>query len=294
MSLFFIGGIAALLSAASWALGAVLWRRIGEEISPFSMNLGKGIIGCLYLGIVLVVIGIEPVDLDSFLLLGISGFLGITLGDTFFFMSLMHMGPRLASLMGTLTPVFIAISAVIFLNESPSVMVWSGIVLTVGGVVWVLQERLPRDKIIKNKSLGIQLGLLSVLFTTAGIILAKIGVASVPTVQATFIRLICGVVGLVMWGMVNRQLKYWMIPFHNLQLLKSVAIVVFLIVFGGCWLSLFALKYIDASIAGTLGSIGPLFMLPMAALLLKERISSRAVLGAVITVSGIALIFINR
>ena len=85
MSRQFLFGLAALGSAASWALGTVLWRKIGEDISAYSMNLGKGVIGCLYLALVFLVIGLEPISIRDFFFLGISGLLGITLGDTFFF-----------------------------------------------------------------------------------------------------------------------------------------------------------------------------------------------------------------
>lgn len=287
------GGIAALVSAASWALGAILWRKIGEKISPFSMNLSKVIIGSLYLGVVLLVIGIEPINMRAFLFLGISGLLGIALGDTLFFMSLMHLGSRLASLMGTLTPVFIALSAVLFLGERPSFLVWGGIFLTVSGVAWVLWGRTPKNGIIKNKSLGVKYGILSVICTTAGVILAKVGVTSVPTIQATFIRLFYGFIGLMIWGCFKHQFKNWLIPFKNLHLLKSVSFVVFIGAFGGFWLSLLALKYVDASIASTLNSTTPLFILPMVAIMLKEKIPIQAILGAAIAVGGVALIFMR-
>ena len=91
----FVFGLAALASAASWALGTVLWRKIGEEISPFSMNLSKGIVGSLFLAAAFLVIRPEPMSMHDFFYLGISGVLGITLGDTFFFLSLMHLGPSL-------------------------------------------------------------------------------------------------------------------------------------------------------------------------------------------------------
>lgn len=283
----------ALVSAAFWALGGILWRKIGEEISPFSMNLSKGIIGSLYLAVVLLVMGIEPVSMRAFLFLGLSGLIGIAIGDTLFFMSLMQLGPRLSSLMGALIPVFIVLSAVIFLGERPSFLVWVGIFLTVSGVAWVLWERLPQDKIIKNKSLGIKYSLLSIICTTAGTILAKVGVTSVSTIQATSIRLFWGCTGLILWGCLNHRLKSWLVPFKNLRLLKNVSFVVFMVVFGGFWLSLLALKYMDASVASTLNSTSPMFVLPMAAIMLKEKIPIRAVLGAAIAVGGVALIFMG-
>ena len=291
-----IFGIAALASAASWAFCAVLWRKLGEDISPLSMNLSKGIIGSLYLSVVLLVIGIEPVSTRDFFFLGISGLLGITLGDTFFFMSLMNLGPSLSSLMGTLVPVSVAFSAAMFLGERPSLLAWAGIFLTVSGVAWVLKERLPQNeiKIIKNKALGIKYRLLSIICMTAGVLIAKIALTSVPTVQATLIRMSWGVGGIILWGALNHELKGSLAPFKDLHLLKKVSFIVFILVFGGFWLSLVSLKYMDASIANTLGSTTPLFILPIAAIMLKEKISLRAGLGAAIAVGGVTLVLIGR
>ena len=291
-----IFGIAALASAASWALCAVLWRKLGEQISPLGMNLGKGIIGSLYLAVVLLVIGIEPISTRDFFFLGISGLLGITLGDTFFFKSLMNLGPSMSSLMGTLVPVSVAFSAAIFLDERPSLLAWAGILLTVSGVAWVLKGRMPQNeiKIIKNKALGIKYRLLSIICMTAGVIVAKIALTSVPTLQATFIRMSWGVGGIILWGILNHELRDSITPFKNLHILKNVSFIVFIIVFGGFWLSLLSLKYMDASIANTLGSTTPLFILPIAAIMLKERISIRAGLGAAIAVGGVTLVLIGR
>ena len=288
-----IGAIAALASASCWAFGSILWRKIGDEISPLSMNLTKGIIGIAYLAIAILIIGIEPVSMQAFLFLGISGLLGIALGDTLYFMSLINLGPRLWSLIAALGPVFVAVSATIFLGERPSILVWTGILLTVSGTCWMLWERIPQKGIIKNKSLGIKCGILSITCMTAGVIFAKIGIVSVSPIQATLIRIVWAVVGLILWGSLNHQLKSWLSPFKNLNLLKRISFVVIIGVFGGFLLFLLSLKYIDASIANTLNSTAPLFILPMVAIILKEKISIKAILGATVTVGGIGLIFIG-
>ena len=140
-----------------------------------------------------------------------------------------------------------AFSAVIFLGERPSVAAWVGIFLTVGGVAWVVNERQPRQGLVESKSWGVMLRLLSVLFMTAGIICAKIGVRSVPTVQATLVRMLWGVAGLLCWGCLNRQLRGWVAPLRDPRLLRKISLIVFIVVFGGFWLSLLSLKHLDAS-----------------------------------------------
>lgn len=279
-----------LLSACSWALGAILWGRLGERLSSYSMNLSKTVIGALFLGVVLLFVGIEPVPARSIVFLTLSGLLGIAVGDTFFFLALVQLGPRRASLMGSLNPVAIAVAAAAFLGERPTPGAWAGIVATTLGVGWVLWER-PSTGLGPGSSwAGVRWGLLSVLCTAGAVLLAKVGVASVPTVHATWIRLLAGSAGLALWGASRRELVGWVEPFRRGALLAKVAAVVAVVVIGGFWLSLVALKHIDASIAGTLNATSPLFILPMSVVIMKEKLSPRAVLGTGVAVGGVALL----
>ncbi len=280
-----------MASAASWALCAVLWKNIGETISPLSMNLYRSVISSLFLLAALLIVAPAPVTASDCLFLGLSGVLGIALGDTFFFMSLMNLGPRLVSLLGALTPVLVTIFAMVFLGEKITPMVMAGIVLTVAGIVWVLREKAPPAQNLKNRSLGVRYGLLSMVCMAAGVILTKVGVTSVPTLQATLIRLLGGVAGLLCWGCLTRALKDWSTPFHDTRLFKQIFLVVLISTFGGFWLFVVALKHVDAAVASTLGATTPLFVLPLAAIMLKEKISLQATLGAVVAVGGIGLIF---
>lgn len=288
-----LGSFAALASAFTWALGSILFRKLGNKVSPLGMNLGKNIIGILYLGIALLLIGIKPVGNREFLILWASGLLGIALGDTLFFKALMQLGPRLTVLLGTLGPVFTVILAVVFLREMPSFLAWIGILLTTTGVTWILWERSPKEDIRKNRTSGIKYLLLSMLCTSIGIIFAKIGVTSVSTLQALFIRFLGGAFGLTIYGSINRQLKNWLVPFKDLYLLRFILLTVFIVVFGGFWLFLLSLKYADASVAAILNSTEPLFILPLTAFLLKEKISLQEIIGAIVVVSGVVLIFMR-
>lgn len=289
--LFYCG--VSLLSACSWALGAILWRRLGEQLSSYSMNLGKVVIGSLYLGFMLFFVGFEPISARSMIFLGLSGVLGIAIGDTFFFLSLMQLGPRQASLMGSLNPAVIAVAAALVLGERPTPWAWAGIVATTSGVGWVLWERAASSRGAESSSLGIRYGILSVLCTAGAVLLAKVGVASVPTVQAAWIRLLAGSAGLMLWGAFRSELGAWVSPFSKGALLAKVAVVVSVVVVGGFWLSLVALKHIDAAIAGTLNSTAPLFILPLSMVLMKERLSFRTVLGTAVAVGGVALILMK-
>ena len=288
-----IGCSAALLSAIAWAFGSLLFRKVGDEATPLAMNLVKASVGVLYLGAVLLLVGLEPMSYPTFLILGVSGLLGIAIGDTFFFKALVCLGPKLTLLLEPLVPVVtIALSAV-FLHEKLSSLEWIGAFFSLGGVSVVLWKSAPEDKTEKKWRLGILCSLLATLGMSAGIVLAKIGLAKAPALQATFTRLLWGSVGLWAWGTASGQILAWLTPFKNIRLLRLILGSIAVVIFGGFWLSLVSLKYITASVSTILCSTTPLWILPISFFLLKEKISRAEVAGAVLAVCGIVLIFMG-
>lgn len=281
-----LGHAAALGSAASWALGSILFGRIGLRASPQGMNLFKGLAGLVYLGAALLLVGLEPMDLRSFLFLGLSGLVGIAMGDTLFFASLVRLGPRPVVLLATLGPVFTVLGSVALLGERMAVAGWAGCALVLGGVSLVLwQGARTTDGPWRVTLDGVLYGLAASLCMSAGILLAKVGVADLGALQGTFVRVAWAVAGLLPWG--ARGLA----PFRERRLLLQGLGAVSVVIFGGFWLSLVALKHLTASVATVLNSTEPLFILPLSALLLGQRVHLLEVLGAVAAVGGIALLF---
>jgi drug/metabolite transporter (DMT)-like permease len=292
MDLRVIGLSAALGSAASWAIGSILFKRLGEKISPVAMTLAKGIISVILLALALVLVGYGDIDIQALLLLILSGLLGIALGDTFFFEALQDLGAHTLVLFGLLGQVLTVILAVLFLNEQPSQIAWIGIILVIWGIGIVLYGKLSNTE-QSSGIRGISFGLLSVICMSASIIIAKEGLESVSAIQATFIRMLAGTTGMLFFGLSTRRLGRWMIPFKDIQLVIFFFISVSVVTFGGFWLSLVAIKYVDVSIANTLNETEPLFVLPLAAIFLKEKITLQAIIGTVMATVGVILLCIS-
>lgn len=283
-----IGLAAALGSAAAWALGSILFKRLGEKISSVSLTFAKGLLSVFLLGLVLPLTGFVWLDTQAILLLVFSGLLGIALGDVLFFEALQDLGPHALIVLATVGQVITAVLAVAILGDRPSVMAWIGILLVVSGVVVVLYARLKSES-GKSNWRGIVLGLGAVLSMSVSIIILKQGLDSVSTIQATFIRMVAGTVGLFVLGAMTNRLGDWTTAFRQPRLFGSFLVAVCVVTFGGFWLSLVGVKYLDVSVANTLGSTEPLFVLPMAVVLLKERIPYTAIAGTSIAVLGIGL-----
>lgn len=287
-----IGIGAALVSAAAWAVGAILYKKFGENVSSFGMNLAKGAINLLLLAVTLLLLGKEHVNSGTFLLLGVSGLLGISLGDTFFFEALQKLGPHVLVVLSLLGQVLTVLFAIVFLGERLTTNMSVGILMVMSGVAVVVYTRIS-DTTKKNSIEGIFYGLLAVLCMSVSVIIAKKGLTTVSAVQGTFIRMLWGTSGLFLWGLATGRLREWVSPFREIKLMKNFFLLVCLVSFGGFWLFHVAVKYTEVSVANTLSATEPLFVIPLAALFLKEKITWSSVAGTVVSVGGIILLCVG-
>ena len=67
-------------------------------------------------------------------------------------------------------------------------------------------------------------------------------------------------------------------------------IATFLGTYCGVWLMNYGLRNLPVGVASTLNSTSPIFILPLSALVLGEKVSPRAIFGAIIAVAGIAVL----
>lgn len=320
------GELAALTAALLWAIAASIFARLGDRVAPLVMNLIKGFVAIALLLITLLVLQrpfpvVEPKAI-WFLLL--SGALGIGLGDTFYFRSLALIGARRSLLIESLAPPLAAVLALLFLGETLSLANIAGIILTLGGVIWVVSERLtgpnspagedrspPQKPLSKpfqsqQEAVGSIYALLAALGQAGGAVLSRAGLTetAMDPLWSTLLRLVAGLGLLLLWMPLAKAVPQIAAPqstgnhapkpnasrFIGFKLLGIIAITAFFSTYLAIWLQQTALKYSPAGIAQALTSTSPLFILPIA-MALGEKLSARAVLGVVIALGGIILLF---
>jgi drug/metabolite transporter (DMT)-like permease len=79
----------------------------------------------------------------------------------------------------------------------------------------------------------------------------------------------------------------------NPKILRTVVIATLLGTYLGIWLQVTGLRYAPAGVASTLSSTSPIFILPLSAIFLSDRVGVRAIAGACLAVAGIAVLFIR-
>jgi drug/metabolite transporter (DMT)-like permease len=283
-----IGGLAALGSGFSWALGSILFRDLARHNSALGLNLCKALLGLVYLGIGLCFVGWAPMDTQAQGMLILSGVVGISLGDTLFFMALVRLEPRRCVLLATVGQAMTIGMAMVLLDERPAPMAWLGIIAIIGGVTWVMLEQ--TDDEAKTSNLGMVLGLGAAACMAVSIISAKVGVGSTGAIQATMVRMAGGVAGLGVAGILSGRLGPWLRPLKQPAFFMSLARADVVIIGGGFTLSMVALSLTDASMVSVLTATEPIFILPLSVWLLREKLSRRSIVGAVLATGGVALI----
>jgi drug/metabolite transporter (DMT)-like permease len=119
-----VGEAAALATATCWVFSSIAFAGATRRIGPTAVNVIRMFVA---FAIVLVVhrllfgLWIPPVDSGGLAYLAISGLIGFAIGDQFFFVALVDLGPRMATVFGTLTPPVAALMAWPMLKEPLSV-----------------------------------------------------------------------------------------------------------------------------------------------------------------------------
>jgi drug/metabolite transporter (DMT)-like permease len=291
----FIGESAALSAALLWALSSVIYSHLGLKISPLQLNLYKGIIAIALIAITLAIQGGALINLSTstVTLLTISGIIGIGLGDTAYFSALNSLGARRTLLLETFSPPMGALLALIFIGEQLAYSSWCGILLTILGIAWVISERLPVDRLgISQK--GVIWGILAAIAQALGAVISRYALiqSAVSPLESTLIRLIGGtiiVIGLMFLPVAKQTKIQWQLSRRSLGV---IAIAAFGSTYLGIWLQQVSLKFAPTGIAQTFLATSPLFVLPIVALQ-GEKVSLRAILGVVVSIAGIALMFIR-
>ena len=290
----FIGEIAALSAALLWAISSVVYSRLGLKIPPLQLNLYKGIIAIAFITITLLIQGAAfTVSTSTIVLLALSGVVGIGLGDTAYFSALNSLGARRTLLLETSSPPIGALLALIFIGERLTSSAWCGILLTILGIAWVISERNPIDNTTVSRS-GIAWGLLAAIAQATGAVISRFALiqSDVSPLESTLIRLVGGtiiVIGLLLLPTAKQTATKWRLSWHSLSI---IAIAAFGSTYLGIWLQQTSLKFAPTGIAQTFLATSPLFILPIVALQ-GEKISLRAIFGVVISLAGIALMFIR-
>jgi drug/metabolite transporter (DMT)-like permease len=289
----YLGEILALLCAVVWALAVVFFKKSGESVHPLALNLFKNLLAFLLFIPTFALFGeslFRSVPFNEYAIIFLSGVLGLGAGDTLFFASLNRIGAGLNSIVSCMYSPFIITLAVVFLREKLTLLQAAGAVLIVLAVLVATLEKGKGKVRAKDVTVGIILGILSTSATAAGVIVIKPLLERSPLLWITEVRLAAGIISLLVIFVLYpsrlslfsgfRNVRNWGYPVAGAFLGAYIAMLIWL---GG-------MKYTKASIASALNQTSTLFVFIFAALILKEKMSIRRIIGIVFAFAGVLLV----
>lgn len=309
----YIGPAAGVATSVLWTLTTVWFTAASRRVGPTLVNTSRILLALVLHAIThwLIMRSWLP-DLlpGQIVFLALSGVIGLAIGDQALFTAFVRIGPRLSTLIMTTAPLFAALFGWVALGERLGGVALFGIALTVGGVIWVVLERPVGAATVYPASLrmsGILLAILAAACQAGGLLLSKQGIGHgwLPEAEhvrpqtATLVRMFFALLGVLPIYVAQRyrerkRREAGIVPPYSGSATVGMMLVACGCVAGpylGVWMSLVAADRTFVGVAQTLCSFPPIFILPFTVFLYKERISVRAVLGAVIAVAGGALLF---
>ncbi len=287
-----LGEILSVLTALVWAASVVLFRLSGRRLTPLALNFFKNIVATVLLLLTLALLRQEllrSAPLMDYLLLALSGVIGISIAATLFFRSLNIVGAGLSQVVSLSYSPFVILFTFMFLGERLTVGDWVGAALIMAGILLTTGHDPPRGVSARDLRLGIGLATLSVALMALGVAFAKPVLDRSPVLWATTVRLIAGVAVLMVVALVSPRHRYvwatlkpsasWKVSIPAAVLGAYLAMII--------WIA--GMKYTQASTASILNQTSAVFVLPMAAVVLKERVTPRKI-GAVLLAIGGALL----
>ncbi len=291
------GEFAALLTAVFWTITALAFESASKRLGSVAVNLLRLIIGFIFLSIfVLIYRGmIFPVDAgpENWLWLLLSGLIGFVFGDLFLFKSYTIIGSRFAMLIMTMVPPITAFFGWLIMDEHLEIIHFLGMTLTFSGIALAIFSRPAKgEKIsVKLAPLGILYALGGVVGQALGLVLSKKGVKDYDPFAATQIRILAGIAGFAVLVTVMGRWKNIRSALSNREGMKSLSLGSFFGPFLGVSFSLVAVKFTEAGIASTIMAMVPIFIIAPAVILYKEKVTLAEIIGAIVSVGGVALFF---
>lgn len=297
----FAGELAALGTAVCWAGGANLFAAAANRLGPTVLNRLRLAFGLVFLAIALLVTqgSVWPVWATPYQLavLTISGLIGFIFGDGWGFRSMMILGPGRATLVISLAPLFTLLLAWPLLGEHPGPLVLLGMAMLLGGLAWVLLERAQEthEHPAGSVTLGIVAGALAALGQAGGYVLSKMALKTgIDPLSATVVRVAAAALVMWTWAALRRDVAPTIaIARGDRAGTLFAAGGAFAGPFLGVTLSLIALQYVEAGVAASITAFFPVLTILIAMRFHQQRITSRLILGALVSVAGVIVLFLR-
>ena len=234
----------------------------------------------------------------------LSGLVGYVIGDFCLFQCYIIIGSRYGQLFMTLAPLSAALMAWVMLGQQMTLMSILAMLVTLFGISISVLGRGEHHKVsLKLPLNGILFAIGAAVCQGVGLVLSKIGMdyyepsASMPEwlvpFSANFYRCVAGIIGFTFLLYYRDGMAPLREAMHDKKGLSVATATTIFGPFVGVGFSLMAVQYTAAGIASTLMAMTPIIIILPAYWLFHEKITWKAILGALISVIGVSLFFLG-
>lgn len=293
ISIPYFGETLAVLTAMVWGIAVIFFKKSGETAHPLALNLFKCLLAVVLILLTMPFFGetlFREASRNDFLILLLSGVLGIGLADTMFFKSLNTLGAGMSAIVDCLySPSVIAMS-MIWLGDRLSFMQYVGVATIISAVLVAATRKGRAHLTPKELFWGVFWGAMAMITMAVGIVIAKPILVRSPLLWVTEVRL---------WGGIAVLAP--MILFHPgrrgiIASLRFSSDWKYFILgsFAGSYVSLVlwlaGMKYAQTSVAAALNQTSNIFIFIFAAMFLHEPINQRRLIAIAMGIAGTLLV----
>lgn len=312
--------------AVSWTVTALFAEVASKRMGSLPLNVVRMTMSLTLLVVTLwLTMGIpwpRYADGGTWGWLLLSGVVGYVIGDYCLMQGYIYIGSRFGQLFMTLSAPTAALTGRLLLGEQMRPLAILGMVITLGGIALSILSKGEKSEVkLKLPRKGVFFAAVAGICQGFGLVLSKIGLQhydaaiaaagmsdrlvpdgavlplplylSVPF-AATMIRATIGLLGFfLLLRVFNKDWRQKLS--HAVHDRRAMWCVLGATVFGpfvGVSASLLATQYTSTGIAQTLFALTPVLIIAPAALLFRQRVTPREVVGAVISVAGVCLFFV--
>ena len=291
-----------IITAICWAVGIFPFTMSTKYFQATHINLMRLILAMLLLSPFIIIK--ESISLSNLFMfpgkqnwiwLGLSGIIGLALGDYFSFSAFKAIGARNSSIFSTLAPGTAIIFGYLLLGEEINIIGLAGIMVTITGIVFISLQK--KDTQSEMSLIGIAYAIGAALCQGAGLVFAKKAYENnaieIAPFHAAWLRIMASVAVLVIFALLRKQIKPMtrnLVKAENKKGLVYLSLGTFSGTVLGLTFAMQTISTIDSAVAQTIFSLVPVFAIPLAYLFHKEKITVSIVLSALVAISGVIIL----
>ncbi len=298
MSNLLLGQLLAIIMAIAAAENSLIYSYLGKKVTPkATVHVRLWIAVPLIIILAFITEGnfFISTSLKTWIILLSSGIIGYFICDSLAFWAFANIGPREAMVIMTLNPIINSVLSYFLFTEILTALQIIAILVTISGIIILLLNQDKETDTIKKKhqAKGILFAFLAAILQAVSALLAKSALSTLEPISTNAIRMIGGFIASVLFALfIRKEFKQDFLLYKNK---RYFALLVLAAVSGpiiGMSLFLKSFTLAPIGIVTAISQVSPIFILIFELIFLKKSIKSLEILGTIISVIGVALMFI--